>query len=101
MPFDFDTLKTFIDKANKAIDWIAEEVFRQKNWRSLLVLIEVVLFLALNPFQWPFPNLLTPFSQWLSFGWYRPAFWSLITVIFISAVIVAARTNANRLKPEK
>src|SRR5262249_361657 len=93
MPFDLDTLKTFIEKANKAIDWIVEEIFRQKNWRSLLVLIDVVLFLALNPFQQPFPNLLKPFPQLLSYGWYRPAFWSLITVIFISAVIVAARSK--------
>jgi len=70
MSFDLDTPSTFIEKANKAIDWIVEEIFRQKNWRSLLVLIDVVLFLALNPFQWPFPNLLTPFPQLLSFGWY-------------------------------
>jgi tetratricopeptide (TPR) repeat protein len=104
MPFDFDTLHTFIEKANKAIDWIVEEIFRQKNWRSLLVLIDVVLFLALNPFQWPFPNLLTPFPQLLSYGWYRPAFWSLVSLIFISAVIVAARakrkpTETGELKP--
>jgi tetratricopeptide (TPR) repeat protein len=98
MAFDFDTPKTFIDKANKAVDWIAEDIFRQKNWRSLLILIDVVLFLAFNPFQWPFPNLLTPFRQLLSFGWYQPVFWSLITVIFASAVVVAARTK--RKPPE-
>ena len=81
MPFDFDTPSTFIEKANKAIDWIVEEIFRQKNWRSLLMMIDVILFLALNPFQQPFPNLLTPFSQLLSYGWYRPAFWSLVSLI--------------------
>src|SRR5262249_25044951 len=83
----------FIEKANKAIDWIVEEIFRQKNWRSLLVLIDVVLFLALNPFQWPFPNLLTPFPQLLSYGWYRPAFWSLVSLIFMGAVIAAAKAK--------
>jgi tetratricopeptide (TPR) repeat protein len=93
MTFDFDTPKTFIEKANKAIDLIVEDIFRQRNWRSLLVLIDVILFLTLNPFQWPFPNLLTPFPQLLSFGWYRPAFWSLIAVIFVIAVIVAARAK--------
>jgi conflict system STAND superfamily ATPase len=93
MPFDFDTLHTFIEKTNKAIDWIVEEIFRQKNWRSLLVLIDVVLFLAFNPFQWPFPNLLTPFPQLLSYHWYWHAFWSLISLIFIGAVIAAARTK--------
>jgi tetratricopeptide (TPR) repeat protein len=93
MPFDFDTLHIFIEKTNKAIDWIVEEIFRQKNWRSLLVLIDVALFLVFNPFQWPFPNLLTPFPQTLSYGWYRPAFWSLVSLIFIGAVIAAARTR--------
>lgn len=46
MPFDFDTSSTFIEKAIKAIDWIVEEIFRQKNWSSLLVLIDVVLYLC-------------------------------------------------------
>src|SRR5262249_19488245 len=104
MPIDFETPRTVTEKANKAVDWIVEEVIRQKNWRSLLVLIDVILFLALNPFQQPFPNLLKPFPQLLSYGWYQPAFWSLITVIFISAVIVAASakrkpTETGDLKP--
>jgi len=59
MPFDFDTLKTFFEKTTKAIDWIVEEIVRQKNWRSLLALLDVILFIAFNPFQWPFPNLLS------------------------------------------
>src|SRR4030095_15967609 len=32
---DFDALKAFTEMANWAIDWIVEEVIRQKNWRSL------------------------------------------------------------------
>ncbi len=99
MPLDFDTLKTLNDKVNRAIDWIVEEIFRQKNWRSLLVLIDVVLFLAFNPYNWPFQNLITPFPQLLLFGWYNPAFWSLITIIFVSAVIVAARTKRKSTEP--
>lgn len=93
MPFDFDTPKTFFEKGAKAVDWVAEEIIRQKNWRSLLVLIDVVLFLALNPFEWPFPNLLSLFPQLKQFGWYAPVFWLLIGVIFIIAVIVAARAQ--------
>src|SRR5262245_21521998 len=93
MAIDFETPRTVTEKANKAVDWIVEEVIRQKNWRSLLVLIDVILFLALNPYQQPFPNLLKPFPRLLSYGWYQPTFWSLITVIFVSAVIVAARTK--------
>src|SRR5262245_14477191 len=93
MPFDFDTPKTFFEKGARAVDWVAEEIVRQKNWRSLLVLIDVFLFLAFNPFEWPFPNLLSLFPLLKQFGWYAPVFWSLIGVIFIIAVIVAARAK--------
>ena len=93
MPFDFDTPRTFFEKGARAVDWVAEEIIRQKNWRSLLVLIDVVLFLAFNPFEWPFPNLLSLFPKLRQFGWYAPVFWSLIGVIFIIAVIVAARAK--------
>src|SRR5262245_5636782 len=94
MPFDFDTPSTFIEKANKAIDWIVEEIFRQKNWRSLLVLIDVVLYLSFTPHQWPFHGLLLFFLPNLEKRtWYTPVFWTLIAAIFIGAVIVAARTK--------
>lgn len=56
-------------------------------------LLDVVLFLAFNPFEWPFTNLLSLFPQLKQFGWYTPVFWSLIGVIFIIAVIVAARAK--------
>ena len=74
MPFDFDTPRTFFEKGARAVDWVAEEIIRQKNWRSLLVLIDVVLFLAFNPFEWPFPNLLSLFPQLRQFDWYAPVF---------------------------
>src|SRR5262245_8751913 len=93
MPFDFDTPKTFFEKGARAVDWVAEEIVRQKNWRSLLVLIDVFLFLAFNPFEWPFPNMLSLFPRLKQFGWYAPVFWSLIGVIFVIAVIVAARAK--------
>ena len=93
MPFDFDTPKTFFEKTTKAIDWIVEEIVRQKNWRSLLALLDVILFIAFNPFQWPFPNLLSLSPQLEKSSWYAPVFWSLIGVIFVIAVIVAARAK--------
>ncbi|HKX26276.1 MAG TPA: hypothetical protein VJ302_01160 [Blastocatellia bacterium] len=93
MPFDLDTPKTFFEKTTQAVDWVAEEIFRQRNWRSILVLLEVILFLACNPFQWPFPNLLSLFPSLAQFPWYQPAFWSLAAALFMLAVIAAARTT--------
>src|SRR5262249_11000614 len=99
MPFDFDTLKTFFEKTTKAIDWIVEEIVRQKNCRSLLALLDVILFIAFNPFQWPFPNLLSLSPQLEKSSWYAPVFWSLIGVIFVIAVIVAARARIKPFEP--
>src|SRR5215475_8883398 len=94
MPFDLDIPKTLIEKANKAVDWIVEDIFRQKNRRSLLVLIDVGLFLLLNPHQWPFHGLLLFFFSSLEKStWYAPTFWTLISLIFACAVIVAAYTK--------
>src|SRR5262245_4075303 len=93
MPLDFETPKTLFEKTTKAIDWTVEEIIRQKNWRSLLALLDVILFLAFNPFRWPFPNLLSLYPWLENFTWYAPVFWSLIVVIFVLAVIFAPRDS--------
>ncbi|HEU0184306.1 MAG TPA: NACHT domain-containing protein [Blastocatellia bacterium] len=98
MPFDFDTPKTLFEKTTKAIDWVTEEVIRQRNWRSILALLDVILFLAFNPFQWPFPNLLSLFPQIERFRWFQSGFWLLIIAIFTLAVIAAARTGRKRIE---
>jgi tetratricopeptide (TPR) repeat protein len=99
MPFDIDTPKMVFEKTTRAIDWVAEEIIRQRNWRSILTLLDVILFLAFNPFQWPFPNLLSLFSQIEQISWFKPTFWFLITAIFILAVVAAAaRTNRKSLE---
>ncbi|HEY6403338.1 MAG TPA: hypothetical protein VI479_18090, partial [Blastocatellia bacterium] len=101
MPFDFDTPKAIFEKTTSAIDWIVEEIIRQKNWRSLLVLLDVILFLAFNPFEWPFPNLLLLFPQSKPPDWYSPVFWSVIGVIFTAAVIAAARAKRKPSRPSE
>jgi tetratricopeptide (TPR) repeat protein len=90
MEFKFETIEEFTGKANNAIDWIVEH---RKDPRSLLVLLDVILFLAFNPFQWPFANLILLFPELAQFKWYKPVFWSSLGVIFVSAVIIAARTK--------
>ncbi len=102
MPFNFDAPKTFFKKCARAVDWIVEEIIRQKDWRSLISLInssslaasllalDFVLFIAFSPVKSPFPSMLSLFPQLKQFGWYPPVFWSLIVLIFIIAVIVVA-----------
>ena len=93
MPFDIDTTKIFFEKTTQAVDWVVEEIIRQRNWRSILALLDVALFLAFNPFQWPFPNLFSLFPQLEQFRWYKPLFWTLLVAIFVAAVSVAVRVR--------
>src|SRR5262245_40332796 len=102
MPFDFDISKTFFKKCARAVDWIVEDVIRQKDWLSLwsrlnsswpatsLFALDFFLFIAFGPVKSPFPSMLSLFPQLKQFGWYAPVFWSLIVLIIIIAVIVAA-----------
>ncbi len=90
MAFDFGPISNLFEKANKAVEWIVEEIIRKKNWLALLLLLDVVLFALFNPFQWPFRNLVDLFPQ-IKFPWYTQIFCSVIALIFILAVIVAAR----------
>ena len=64
-----------------AFEWFA---WRQLRERIFAGEFDVVLFLTLNPFEWPFPNLLSLFPQLRPFGWYAPAFWSLVAVIVVA-----------------
>ncbi len=84
------------DKATKAVEWIVEEVIRRRNWLALLLLVDVIVFVALNPLQWPFANLLAVFPPLKEFEWYTPIFWSTIIVIFLLAVVVAARAKKKK-----
>lgn len=94
MAFDFDKSKNLYEQAKNFVEWIAEEIIRKKNWLARLLLSDVALFVLFNPHQWPFEGLLlSPFPQLKQFGWYTPVFWSLIAVIFVTAVIVAARAK--------
>jgi hypothetical protein len=94
MEFDFDKSKNLYEQAKNFVEWIAEEIIRKRNWLARLLLSDVTLFVLFNPHHWPFEGLLlSSFPQLKLFGWYAPVFWSLIGVIFIIAVIVAARAK--------
>jgi len=108
MPFNFETTKTLYDKArdcyDKALGWAAEVMTRYKNWRSLLITIDFVIYLAilflfLNPLEWPLPTLPSIIPRLKQSGWYAPAFWSLFGVISVIGVIKAARARIKPVEP--
>ncbi len=97
MAFDLEKIRDLFKKATEFIEWIAE-LIRKKNWVALLLLLAVVLFGLFNPHEWPFHGLLTQFVQPKFGGWYAKAFWVLVGLLVLSAVIIAAR--AKRPLPE-
>jgi tetratricopeptide (TPR) repeat protein len=108
MPFNYESSKSFYDKAldcyNKALSWAAEVDARWQNWRSMQISIEFVVYLALlfflfNPIEWPFPTLHSTIPRFKQFGWYAPVFWSLFGVIFVIGVIKAARARFKPFEP--
>jgi tetratricopeptide (TPR) repeat protein len=108
MPFNFDAPKSFFDKAydcyDRALGWAAEGIAQYKHWRSLLVLLDFVIYLAFlflffNPFEWPFPTLLSIYPRLKQSGWYAPVFWSLIVAISVIGVIKAARARSKIAEP--
>jgi tetratricopeptide (TPR) repeat protein len=108
MPFNFDAPKSFYDKAldcyNKALGWAAGEIARYKNWRSLLVSIDFVfylaaLFLFFNPIERPFRTLVSIIPWLKQSGWYAPVFWSLVGVISVIGMIKAARARIKTVEP--
>ena len=108
MPFNFDAPKSFYDKAldcyNKALGWAAGEIAQYKNWRSLLVSIDFVfylaaLFLFFNPLERPFRTLVSIIPWLKQSGWYAPVFWSLVGVISVIGMIKAARARIKTVEP--
>lgn len=96
-PF-LDTIKESTDKAVRFVEWIGE-VWRSKNWVRKLLLLDVVLFLAVNPFSLPEILERLPWPLALP-AWYPLVFWSMVGLIFMTALVVAVRTRSTGPSPE-
>lgn len=97
-PPSLDSIKESTDKAVSFVEWLAE-VWRSKNWVRKLVLLDVVLFVAFNPFF--FPEILKRLPWPLAPPpWYLPVFWSMVVLTFMAALVVAVRTRPTQPSPE-
>jgi hypothetical protein len=107
MPLNFQTAKAIFEKSAKIVG-IVKEVILRGDWQSQMILIkhpmvllDLIFFLAFNPSEFPFPNLLSIFPRLKQFGWYAPVFWSLFGPISMIAVIKAARAIGKAVEPEQ
>src|SRR2546423_4934264 len=93
MAFDWEDLKRRYDLVIRFVEWFAEDVVHKKNWIALLILFAVVVFVAFNPLQWPFKNLLAFFPRLQASTWYLPGFCLILGAIAMLAILNAVRTR--------
>ena len=93
-----NAVKTITEELVKLFQWIAE-LFRSRNWFTLLLLTDVVLILFLTP-----GGIVAQFlNNWFSLKlpeWYTLAFWLTVSVLFLAALIIAVVTMPSSDKEE-
>lgn len=93
MPSLYD-IKSRTENLASFVEWLAE-VLRSKKWVTILLLLDVGLAAVFNPAAFSeISKLLAPELKLPT--WYTPAFWLVISLVFIAAVIVAIRAPTRK-----
>ncbi|MGH9847680.1 MAG: ATP-binding protein, partial [Blastocatellia bacterium] len=85
-----EAIKKTVEESGKFVDWIVE-VLRSKNRTTKLLLLDVLLFMAFNPFS--FPKILEMFGIKQLPNHYTLYFWLVIGAVFAAAVVAAWRAR--------
>lgn len=94
-----DALKTLTESLAGLAQWIAKLIL-EKNWFTLLLLVDVGLLFGFNPEG---GIILALFKQFFGFGlpsWYGNVFWIVLGGIFLAAIAVAVKTMPHPGKVE-
>jgi hypothetical protein len=79
------------EKVASFVQWIAE-LIQKRNWFTLLLLVDVVLFFALKPQGGILIGFLQQYFDLRVPNWYHGNFWILLGSIFLAAIAVAVKT---------
>ena len=93
-----DIVKQTIENLAQFVQWIAK-LIRERNWFTLLLLIDVVLILFFTPGGIVAQFLKNGFSLTLP-SWYANAFWLAVGGVFLVALIVAVRTMPSEVEED-
>ncbi len=93
------TVRQTTDELVKLCNWIAK-LIRERNWFTLLLLIDAGLILFFTP-----GGIVAQFLKgWFSLKlpqWYGTAFWLAVGGVFLAALIVAVRTMPSEVEEDK
>src|SRR2546423_882458 len=90
-------IKDAVEREERFIQWFTDEVWRGKSWVKKLLFFDIVLFLAFTPTY--ATKVLHVFSLQPLPRWYPIAFWLVVSLVFLAAIIVAIHERSQ--KPEQ
>ncbi len=95
-----DPVRQTTEELGKLVKWIAK-LIRERNWFTLLLLIDAVLILFFNPEGIVAKFLKDGFSLTTLPKWYGTAFLLAVGGVFVAALIVAVRTMPSEVEEDK
>ena len=91
-----ETVKKQFDNLTGIVEW-ATEIWYSRNWVKRLILIDIVLFLAFNPYYKTVLKFIETYFPLPKH--YDLYFWLVIAAIFIAALVVGIRARAKKITP--
>ena len=90
-----ESIKKRVEDLAGIVDWVAE-IWHGKNWVRRLLLLDVLLFIAFNPY---FPSVLKLIPDSFIPNRYGLYFWAVVGLFFVIALIIGIRAKAVRPAP--
>ncbi len=90
-----ESIKKRVEDLTGIVDWVAE-IWHGKNWVRRLLLLDVLLFTAFNPY---FPTVLKLIPDSFIPNHYNLYFWAVVGLFFVIALIIGIRARAVRPAP--
>jgi hypothetical protein len=94
-----DVVKATTEKLAGFVQWIAE-LIQKRNWFTLLLLADVVLFFGFKPVGGVITAFFKEFFDLQLPDWYRGVFWIALGTTFLAAIAVAVKTTPRAGKLE-
>ena len=87
-----ETIKKQFDSLNGIVEW-AVEIWYSRNWVKRLILLDVILFLAFNPYFKTVLRFLP--ATWIP-KYYDLYFWLMLVGVFVAALVTGIRARAEK-----
>ncbi|SRR6266498_220802 len=90
-----ESIKKRVEDLTGIVDWVAE-IWHSKNWVRRLLLLDVLLFSAFNPY---FPTVLKLIPGWFIPNRYDLHFWAAVGLFFVIALVIGIQAKSVKPAP--